>query len=1096
MELFSEKDKYDIDPDLYNKKYNKEKVFEAFEGGYSGPSSFYYIFKDGENFIAKYGYSQFGIKLFEDSPRLKIYPKTNSEYQNLLLTIRPMVSKWNDNYNNNDIMDGTQWHIDFIELNKRFCGSNEFPSNYKEVMDKINDFFNVKDDTSKYDINPEDNVPQFVYGPPNFKKEQPKPNYDDMSIRFRLDNGNKRFVMLFKNEKYSSSIMFVDQDKLNETAIVDAEALISKKEYELFCDKLAEIIQDWDEKYEGDKNLNWEIRLTQNKETDTISGNGAVPSNWNKLIDLLSEYEIIFKKKKKLDKENKQIKNDAMKTFDEIVKEDNVDPFWADIIINYFRNELKENDEVSKIIYRDLTKYNDIFNEFTKYLIKKTYDLPDAISVEGYTAKKIHELNSNFTAPGVYTFLKFLKEKPEEAKAVIKKGFPNKDVIPPTTINNTSKSNAKENIISNDELVKASLYGFLIGDALGVPVEFMSRESLKNKMITDMEEYGTHNQPKGTWSDDSSMVLATIDGLINSSQEIDYQLIMNNFLAWKQKGEFTPFNHVFDIGISTSTALDTYQQNKNNNHPEEIMCGTGEISSNGNGSLMRILPISLYLYYTGISYKDNKFIKIIKTISSMTHSHVYSVVGCLIYSIYICELLNEHDKFKAYKNTQTILQEICQEHPQLNIIKKIYGRIVYDDISKLKESDIKSSGYVVDSLEASMWSVLTTNTFEKAVLKAVNLGEDTDTIGALTGGLAGIIYGYKSISQKWINDLQRRDYLEQIINSFIKYLNTLSHSTNTERHDKINKNLDIKILQDTIDDLKNNPNACTLDGMTSINETFTIAESNPSAQLSKFISYLYDNNILNQNYLNDYKLIKDKEEKNLSLEEVITKLTFIIRSDRFCSGLLKSKVADGTMLRLVERLYNLSVPQNTNTTQIASDMARIMNYRLHAEQLFIPVLNDFQIENDNNPQTVLLASGHGYTEQLVSDGHIEDGEFDKRIDLVIANTKQFMKNNKMENVDNSFIPYKDYNNGVFDFKLYVQDMIISIQGEKKVIRNFLAFFVEPKMHDFYQLSLGAGPFVIPTEQLKTGIIDLENDQVTMSLNHLMKILLDNLKYKN
>lgn len=136
-------------------------------------------------------------------------------------------------------------------------------------------------------------------------------------------------------------------------------------------------------------------------------------------------------------------------------------------------------------------------------------------------------------------------------------------------LKNNIDNNITENInsVSNDELVKAGLYGFFIGDALGVPVEFISRKSLNTKKITDMEEYGTHNQPKGTWSDDSSMLLATIDGLINSKQTIDYQLIMNNFLAWKQKGEYTPFNHVFDICISTSTALATYQQNKNNNHP-------------------------------------------------------------------------------------------------------------------------------------------------------------------------------------------------------------------------------------------------------------------------------------------------------------------------------------------------------------------------------------------------------------------------------------------------------------------------------------------------------------------------------------------------
>ena len=325
--------------------------------------------------------------------------------------------------------------------------------------------------------------------------------------------------------------------------------------------------------------------------------------------------------------------------------------------------------------------------------------------------------------------------------------------------------------INNDDFVKASIYGFIIGDALGVPVEFLSRETLKDNPIKDMEEYGTHNQPKGTWSDDTSMVLATIDGIINSQESnIDYKKVITNFLNWKQKGEFTPFGKVFDIGNSTSYALSVYQQHISDNNADDVICGTGNINSNGNGSLMRILPISLYLYYLGINYNEDKFFEIIKIISSMTHSHIYSILGCYIYTIYLIELIKEKDKIIAYKNMQNILQNICDKNNELIDIKNIYGRLVYDDISKLEEKDIKSSGYVVDSLEAAIWSVLTTNSFEESILKAVNLGEDTDTIGALTGGLAGIIYGYESIPQKWINYLQKKDYLDEIINSFMTNL--------------------------------------------------------------------------------------------------------------------------------------------------------------------------------------------------------------------------------------------------------------------------------------------------------------------------------------
>lgn len=188
--------------------------------------------------------------------------------------------------------------------------------------------------------------------------------------------------------------------------------------------------------------------------------------------------------------------------------------------------------------------------------------------------------------------------------------------------------------------------------------------------------------------------------------------------------------------------------------------------------------------------------------------------------------------------------------------------------------------------------------------------------------------------------------------------------------------------------------------------------------------------------------------------------------------------------------------QNQDIQRATIDMARMMNYKMHAEQLYIPILNGFKVQNDNNPQTILLASGHGFMEQLTSDGYIEDGQFEKRIDLVINNTKQFMKNNGCENVENSFIYYKDYNNGTFNFKLYVQDMVVNIENQKKVIRAFIAYFVEPRMHDFYQLSLSVGPFTMPTEQLKIGTIDLEQDQITISLDNLMNTIMDNLKYKN
>lgn len=279
-----------------------------------------------------------------------------------------------------------------------------------------------------------------------------------------------------------------------------------------------------------------------------------------------------------------------------------------------------------------------------------------------------------------------------------------------------------------------------------------------------MEEYGTHNQPKGTWSDDTSMILATIDSLINE-KNINYYDIMNNFNEWYGHGKYTPFDKVFDIGNATSTALHKYK-----NDSTDYKCGSTEIYSNGNGSLMRILPISLYLHYT-----DDPMFDVISNISSMTHAHIYSILSCAIYSVFINEYLKNKSIQNAYTNMQSIIKDILNNEENVNIgnlddLKNIFSRLIYNDISKYSEKEIKSSGYVIDTLEACFWCLLTTNNYSDAVLKAVNLGDDTDTVAALTGGLSGLVYGYNSIPIKWIKTLQKESMLKGLVDDFLNLI--------------------------------------------------------------------------------------------------------------------------------------------------------------------------------------------------------------------------------------------------------------------------------------------------------------------------------------
>ena len=323
-------------------------------------------------------------------------------------------------------------------------------------------------------------------------------------------------------------------------------------------------------------------------------------------------------------------------------------------------------------------------------------------------------------------------------------------------INNKIKSN----VMGENERIKGALFGFFVGDALGVPVEFVERDELKKNKVTKMLEYGTHNQPIGTWSDDSSMVIATIDSLINN-RGINYVDIMDNFLKWYKEKDYTPNGKVFDIGNATLSALLKYKNDKTT-----FICGLNDIYANGNGSLMRILPVSLYLHYT-----DDLMFDVISNISSMTHAHIYSVFSCIIYTVLINEYLKESDLKKAYSNMQEIIKNILEDNNNnklgdLEDLKHRFNRIIYNDISNLDEKDIKSSGFVIDSLEASIWCLLNTDNYKDAVLKAVNLGNDTDTIGALTGGLAGLVYGYNNIPDDWIDKLKRKEYLEDLVDKF------------------------------------------------------------------------------------------------------------------------------------------------------------------------------------------------------------------------------------------------------------------------------------------------------------------------------------------
>ncbi|WP_347219770.1 ADP-ribosylglycohydrolase family protein [Chryseobacterium sp.] len=299
--------------------------------------------------------------------------------------------------------------------------------------------------------------------------------------------------------------------------------------------------------------------------------------------------------------------------------------------------------------------------------------------------------------------------------------------------------------------VKAGIMGVCIGDALGVPVEFKGREYLKRFPVTEMQEFGSHNQPKGTWSDDSSLTLCLAEVL---TKEYDLKKIGESFVKWSKYGHWTAHGKVFDIGISTRQAI----QKISKGYPAQLCGGTSEFD-NGNGSLMRILPLLFYIKDLSLEIRFDK----IKDISSITHGHIRSVIACFIYLEFLLDVLNGTEKFEAYQKIKLRIKDFLDYNPVCSQSEMdIFERILNKNIFEYNEDQIYSSGYVVHSLEASLWCFLNSESYSEAVLKAVNLGEDTDTTGAITGGLAGIYYGFENIPQEWVDELVRKDDIETL----------------------------------------------------------------------------------------------------------------------------------------------------------------------------------------------------------------------------------------------------------------------------------------------------------------------------------------------
>lgn len=300
-----------------------------------------------------------------------------------------------------------------------------------------------------------------------------------------------------------------------------------------------------------------------------------------------------------------------------------------------------------------------------------------------------------------------------------------------------------------------ALIGIAVGDALGVPFEFNTRDQMEKNPAKEMIGYGRYTVPAGTWSDDSSLTFCLAESLIKGYDLVD---IATNFIKWRDENFWTARGYVFDIGITTSEAITVLKSILQNKEYEELsrLKYLGDEYDNGNGSLMRIMPLLFYIQGMEIAQQ----FAIIRDISALTHKHMRAAMCCLIYLRLAEHLYNGTDKIKSYFLMQKEILSFWETIDYSANESKLFIRLIESDIREVSYDDLKSGGYVMESIETSIWCFLQKDAYQEVVLSAINLGHDTDTTAAIAGGLAGLYYGMDDIPDNWVNAIAR---LEDII---------------------------------------------------------------------------------------------------------------------------------------------------------------------------------------------------------------------------------------------------------------------------------------------------------------------------------------------
>jgi ADP-ribosyl-[dinitrogen reductase] hydrolase len=288
---------------------------------------------------------------------------------------------------------------------------------------------------------------------------------------------------------------------------------------------------------------------------------------------------------------------------------------------------------------------------------------------------------------------------------------------------------------ANRDRAIGALVGLAVGDAIGTTLEFTSRDS--GKRLADMEGGGPFRLEPGQWTDDTSMAIALADSLV-SCRGLDEQDLMTKFVSWWKEGAYSSTGSCFDVGMTVSGALRRFQQNGN------PIAGSTDPMSAGNGSLMRLSPVAIRYWRDPDARRDAAARQ-----SRTTHGAAEAVDACVLYADMIADAIAGQPRSEVLNGRSGDWSGAIAD--------------IADGSWRGKPRHaVKSSGYVAHSLEAALWCVGRTGSFEESVLLAGNLGGDADTVAAITGQLAGALYGHSGIPERWLEKLHDHEMIESM----------------------------------------------------------------------------------------------------------------------------------------------------------------------------------------------------------------------------------------------------------------------------------------------------------------------------------------------